>query len=115
MILATHYSFAIDKDPNAVCVPIYTEPTDNDVALTGKPASSVSEVFAQALSDLEDALLLIPENYSHGNDANAQYQIDYSVALGLLARTHLYARNWQKAYDYASDALAINSYLMNEG
>ncbi|WP_289621772.1 RagB/SusD family nutrient uptake outer membrane protein [Bacteroides congonensis] len=66
------------------------------------------------MSDLEDALLLIPENYSHGNDANAQYQIDYSVALGLLARTHLYARNWQKAYDYASDALAINSYLMNE-
>ena len=71
MILATHYSFAIDKDPNAVCVPIYTEPTDNEVALTGKPASSVSEVFAQALSDLEDALLLMPVNYSHGNDANA--------------------------------------------
>lgn len=114
MILATHYSFAIDKDPNAVCVPIYTEPTDDHVALTGSPASSVSEVFTRALKDLEDALDLIPENYSHGNSATAQYQIDHLVTLGLLARTHLYARNWQDAYNYASQALAINSYLMDE-
>lgn len=114
MILATHYSFAIDKDPNAVCVPIYTEPTDDKVALTGKPASSVSEVFGQALQDLEDALTFIPENYSHGSDAKAQYQIDHLVTLGLLARTHLYARNWQEAYNYATAALAINSYLMTE-
>lgn len=114
MMLATHYSFAIDKDPNAVCAPIYTEPTDLNVALTGKPASSVSEVFAQALSDLENAKGLIPENYSHGNDAIAQYQIDYLVNLGLLARTNLYAREWQNAYDYATKVLAVNSYLMSE-
>lgn len=114
MILATHYSFAIDKDPNAVCAPIYTEPTDKETALTGKPAASVSEVFAQALQDLEDALLLIPENYSHGKEATKQYEIDHLVTLGLLARTHLYARNWQKAYDYASEALAVNSYVMSE-
>ena len=36
MLLASHYSFAIDKDPDAVCVPIYTEPTDYDMATTGK-------------------------------------------------------------------------------
>ena len=114
MILASHYSFAIDKDPNAVCVPIYTEPTDDKVALTGKPASSVSEVYAQALSDLEDALDLIPENYSHGNVKEDQYKIDHLVTLGLLARTHLYARNWQEAYDYAVAALTINPYLMSE-
>ena len=114
MILATHYSFAIDKDPHAVCVPIYTEPTNRNVALTGKAASSVSEVFAQSLEDLEEALTLIPENYSHGNDAGTQYQIDHLVTLGLLARTHLFARNWQEAYDYATAALAKNSYLMSE-
>lgn len=114
MILATHYAFAIDKDPNAVCVPIYTEPTDEEVALTGNPAASVSEVFAQALKDLEDALVLIPEDYSHKEVALDQYKIDYLTTLGLLARTHLYARNWQKAYDYATAVLKINSYLMNE-
>lgn len=114
MVLATHYSFAIDKDPNAVCVPIYTEPTTDQTALTGKPASSVSEVFAQSINDLKEALDLIPSNYSHGTLQTDQYMIDHLVTLGLLARTSLYARNWQDAYNYAVAALAINPYLMNE-
>jgi TolA-binding protein len=114
MLLATHYAFAIDKDPDAVCAPIYTEPTTSETALTGNPAASVSEVYAQALSDLENALDCMPEGYSHGTTATDQYKIDYNVTLGLLARTHLYARNWQKAYDYACQLLAKNSYLMTE-
>lgn len=114
MYLASHYSFAIDKDPDAVCVPIYTEPTDEGVALTGNPASSVSEVYQQALDDLGQALTLIPDTYSHGSDAAKQYLPDHLVTLGLLARTNLYARNWQEAYDYAVRALAINDYLMTE-
>lgn len=114
LTLASHYSFAIDKDPNAVCVPIYTEPTDYSVATNGKPASSVSEVYQQALNDLQDALNLIPESYSHGSASTQQYVPDRLVTLGLLARANLYVRNWQKAYDYAVAALAINSYLMNE-
>lgn len=114
MYLASHYSFAIDKDPNAVCVPIYTEPTDYTVATNGEPASSVSEVYQQALNDLEEALRLIPEGYSHGSVSTQQYVPDRLVTLGLLARTNLYARNWQKAYDNAVAALTINSYLMTE-
>lgn len=114
MTLASHYSFAINKDPNAVCVPIYTEPTSDKVAMTGNAASSVSEVYEQALSDIKNAIDLIPEDYSHGNVKEAQYQIDYTVVLGLMARTSLYARKWQDAYDYASKALARNSYLMTE-
>ncbi|MEL5892212.1 RagB/SusD family nutrient uptake outer membrane protein [Bacteroides sp. GD17] len=114
LVLASHYSFAIDKDPDAVCVPIYTEPTDYNQAVNGQPAASVSEVYAQVLSDLKNALELIPENYSHGNDATKQYQIDHLVALGLMARASLYARHWDDAYKYATAALAINPYLMNE-
>lgn len=114
MYLASHFSFAINKDPNAVCVPIYTEPTSLDVALTGNPASSVSEVYTQALNDIEEALKLIPENYSKGTDAKEQHMIDHLTLLGIAARTNLYARNWQKAYEYAEAALAKNSYLMTE-
>lgn len=114
LLLASHFSFAIDKDPDAVCVPIYTEPTTMDVALTGNPASSVKEVYEQALSDLKQAVALIPEDYSHGTDAIDQYKIDHNVALGLLARASLYARNWQDAYDNADKALKVNSYLMSE-
>lgn len=105
---ASLYSFAIDKDPDAVCVPIYTMQTDEGTALTGKPASSVSEVYAQAIGDLETALRLIPADYSR----SAKWKIDRQVVLGLLARATLYARQWQKARDYSDQLLALNHYLM---
>ncbi len=76
----------------------------------GKPAASINEVYTQALSDLETALTLIPENYSR----TAKWKIDRQVVLGLLARTALYARQWQKAKDYSDQLLALNSYLMTQ-
>lgn len=114
MMLASHYSFSIEKDPNAVCVPIWLEPSVYDSALHGIPASSVSEVYDRALQDLKDALDYIPEDYSHGTVATDQYKIDHLTTLGLLARTSLYAAKWQDAYDYADDALAVNDYVMTE-
>lgn len=84
-----------------VCVPIYTEPTSYDMAVTGKPASSVSEVYAQALADLKAGYDLIPTDYNRGSNATDQYKIDHTVVTGLLARTSLYAREWQEAYNYA--------------
>lgn len=107
--LASCCSFAIDKDPNAVCAPIYTRSTDIDTATKGRPASSVSEVYAQAISDLETALALIPENYNR----NLKHKIDHNTTLGILARASLYARQWQKAVDYSNRLLAKNSYLMS--
>lgn len=115
MLLASHYSFAIDKDPDAVCVPIYTEPTDYDMATTGKPAASVSEVYEQALNDLKWGYDLIPEDYNRGSNATDQYKIDHTVVTGLRARASLYARKWEDAYKYADEAMKLkNSYLMSE-
>lgn len=108
--LASSYSFAIDKDPNAVCAPIYTESTTEEIASVGKPASSVSEVYAQSISDLEKALELIPETYVR----NSKHKIDNQVVLGILSRACLYAREWDKARTYSNQLLAKNSYLMNE-
>lgn len=115
LLLASNYSFAIDKDPNAVCAPIYLEPTASvEMGLSGQPASSVSEVYQQSLNDLNNALDLMPEDYSHGGNLIDQYKIDYRVILGLLARANLYARHWNEAYNYADKALKKNDYLMNE-
>lgn len=110
LVLASHYSFSIDTDPSAVCAPIYTHTTDFSTAVSGEPASSVSEVYAQSISDLEEALQLIPENYVR----SAKYKINRQVVLGLLSRASLYARQWQKAADYSRTLLAENSYLMDE-
>ena len=109
--LASSYSFAIDKDPNAVCAPIYTSPTDESSAIAGKAASSVSEVYAQSIKDLEEALSLIPENYNRGT---AKHKIDHEVVLGILSRACLYAREWTKAEQYSSELLKLNDYLMTE-
>lgn len=106
--LASHYSFAVDKDPNAVCVPIYTEPSD--ASTEGQPAANVSQVYAQAINDLENALSLIPASYVR----SAKHKIDTQVVLGLLSRATLYARDWEKAKIYSNQLLAKNSYLMSE-
>lgn len=108
--LASCYSFAIDKDPDAVCAPIYTQSTDETIAAEGKPASSVSEVYAQSINDLEEALELIPETYVR----DAKHKIDNEVVLGILSRACLYARQWEKAKTYSDKLLAKNNYLMTE-
>ncbi len=107
---ASLYSFAIDKDSSAVCVPIYTQPSDEAQALTGAPASSVNEVYNQAIADLESALSLMPSTYSRA----AKWQINRQVILGLLSRAYLYNRQWQKAQEYSEQLLTENSYLMTE-
>ena len=106
--LASSYAFAIDKDPNALAVPIYLTPT----TVSTQPAkrSTVREVYEQALADLEEALVLIPEGYVR----EQKFQIDHTVVLGLLARGNLYARNWEKARVYSDRLLLKNDYLMNE-
>lgn len=106
--LASGYSFAIDKDPNALCVPIYTEPSDEKTL--GRPAATVSQVYMQSIADLEQALQLIPENYQR----SSKYKVDKQVVLGLLSRASLYARDWQKAKNYSDQLLAKDSYLMSE-
>ena len=108
--LASCYSFAIDKDPDAVCAPIYTQSTDETIAAEGKPASSVSEVYAQSINDLEEALELIPETYVR----DAKHKIDNEVVLGILSRACLYARQWEKAKTYSDKLLAKDNYLMTE-
>ena len=66
-------------------------------ALTGNPAASVKEVYDQALADLKKSVELIPEKYNRGVNTTDYYKINHTVAMGILARTALYARDWQTA------------------
>lgn len=106
--LASSYSFAVDVDPNAVTAPIYLEPTVNGTV--PHRAATVSELYQQAIKDLEEALSLIPTTYSR----NLKHKFNRDVVLGLLARTNLYARNWEQAKKYSDELLASNNYLMTE-
>ena len=80
-------------------IPIYTEPTF--AGTSGQPRSTNREVFAQAMSDINQALSLIgsqkQKHVSH---------IDQYVANGIKARIALYMGDYQTAHDAAKAALA---------
>lgn len=97
MHLAQHYQFTYLKDPNAPCVPIYTEPTTNDTQPRGK--STVAEVYKQVLNDLT-----LAKEYLQGYDRKGddkKYKPNESVVNGLLARAYLLTGEWSKAAEYA--------------
>lgn len=91
---------------NNLCIPIYTEPT---VAGTkGKARSTNKEVFAQAMSDINEAIKLLgdlpQQHISH---------IDKYVANGIKARMALYMGDYKTAYDAAAIAVKGASIKFN--
>ena len=90
-----------------LCIPIYTEPT---VAGTqGKARATNREVFAQAMSDINQAITLIGDtpqmHLSH---------FDKYVANGLKARIALYMGDYQTAHDAAVIAVQGGDYAFNK-
>lgn len=103
--LATYYSFAYAKDPNALSVPIYTEPTT--IATKGKPRSALKDVYKQSETDLLNAYNAIGSYDRSG----LKYKIDKNVIAGLLARLYLQTEQWDKAQQYADEAQADYSWM----
>lgn len=90
-----------------LCIPIYTEPT---VAGTqGKPRATNREVFAQAMSDIDQAISLIGE-YKQQHPSH----FDKYVANGLKARIALYMGDYQKAHDAAVIAVKGGDFAFNK-
>lgn len=110
MTLASKYCTSIDKDPNTLCVPIYTEPSTYQTE--GQSRATVTAVYEQALSDMNEAEKLIPDAYMRSGRME-KYRIDKQVVYGLLARTHLYARHWADAEKFSVLAHQ-NKALMSE-
>lgn len=96
--LASVYALSPSLDPNAKCVPVYTEPTTPETE--GQPRKTVSQVYAQAISDLKAAEALMPADYKR----NAKHKINIDVINGVLARAYLYTGDWDNAALYAAKA-----------
>lgn len=62
------------------------------------PRATTAQVEAQILSDLQEAIALLPEEYPDGDRTRPNKY----TAMGLLARLYLYQENWQQA-DYYSE------------
>jgi hypothetical protein len=65
------------------------------------PRNTVSEVYTQIISDLEDAEQLLTTDVS-------QNYVSKSFAQAMLARVNLYAGNWSTADEWATEAISTS-------
>ena len=87
-------------------VPLVT--TTNYKVASKLPRASVEQVYAQIVKDLTDASEeLLVTNPSEGRMRPNRY-----TALTLLAKTRLYQKEWQAAYDAADQVITSNVYSL---
>lgn len=109
--LVTFYSHAYKYDPQALSVPIYTEPSAVETA--GNTKETVEAVYKRAEEDLLEAYNSIGD-YKRGV---AKHKFDKNVVAGLLARLYLQKEEWGNAQKYAAIAhdgyswMSKNEYL----
>lgn len=99
--LARTYGYEPNREVNGFTESaiIRTEPT-RDLNNADLRARSINtEVYSQAVADLEEAADLLSAN------DRGVYYANYAGSNALLARVHLYLENWQDAIDYADIAL----------
>lgn len=96
--LVTFYSHAYKHNPQALSVPIYTEPTL--VNTVGGKKQSVETVYNRAEEDLLEAYNLIG-NYDRNG---AKHKFDKKVIAGILSRLYLQKEDWENANKYATEA-----------
>lgn len=90
------YQFTYKGHENEPGVPIVPETMTGEEA-TDNPRATVAQVYEQILSDLKEAIALLPETGANG-------QVNRKVAYGLRARANLVMQNYEEAYNDAVEA-----------
>ncbi len=109
LALAPYFQGNYATSADQPCIPLLG--TDADFDYTNNPRATVREVYAQIISDLDNAIEYLkgwdrgvdPENYEA--TANMKMYIDRNVAFGLRARANLYMENWAQAAADADSAM----------
>lgn len=104
--LAQIYQFTYEGNEDALCVPLITDENAAEAGANGAPRSTVGEVYAQILSDLNTAVDLLDK--TNETRADKRY-VDASVAYGLRARVNLVMQNWAAAASDAQNAITKSS------
>lgn len=84
---------------------IITTPTTSPTENSGIPRSTQAETYQQALKDLEQAELLLPESTN-------RHRVAHKTVWALKARFYLYQSNWEKAEEYASKIIDDTHYKL---
>jgi hypothetical protein len=74
------------------------------------PRATASEIYAQIMMDLNDAMAKLTVNYPSNGHARANFY----TAQALLAKVHLYQANWKAAYDEANSVITQGGFTLEE-
>ena len=95
---------------SGLCVPIVTDPTDPK-----QPLSTLADVYAQIISDLETAIPLLSDKSNAYLSYTSKTDITGATAAGIRARVALVMQDWANAQKYADMAIGSGSAkLMNQ-
>lgn len=101
--LAQLYQHTYVGNEDKPCVPIITEANADAAAAEGCARSTVGEVYAQIMSDLDKAIAIL--DASNVTRADKRY-VSREVAYGLRARVNLVMNNWSAAAEDAEVAIS---------
>ena len=110
--LAQLYGERYDKggSNNGPCCPIVLDPQEPT-----QPMSTVAEVYAQAIADLDAAINLLSDRSNSYLNYTSKTDITGATANGIRARVALVMQDWDGAKRYADAAIAAgSSRLMNQ-
>ena len=97
------YQFNYQTHKDSLCLPLITEANAIEAATEGCPRSTVAEVYAQIMKDIDAAIECLTYAQQNGVKREDKRYIDLAVAYGIRARVNLTMGNWAAA---ASDAQA---------
>lgn len=119
LMLAQLYQFTYAKNPEALTVPVITDLNLDQAAAEGMARATGVEIFAQIMSDLNEAMALLDQaeakGYTRNNRASGNLVktfMNQTVIYGLRARANLLMQNYPAA---AADAKAAIDRAANEG
>lgn len=110
--LAQMYQFTYAKNPDAPTVPVLTEQNLDQAAADGMARASGREIYAQVLSDYNEALTLLDKAQAAGYTRESQASgnltktfVDQAVVKGLQARAYLFMQDYDNAATAAQAAI----------
>lgn len=116
-VLAQIFQFTYQGHENAPCVPIVTEKNSAEATENGNPRATVTQVYEQIITDLDDAISYLTDTEYNENGKNRaevlvtskpKRLISLATAYGLRARAYLVMGKYAEA---AADAkMAIDEF-----
>lgn len=104
--LAQLYQHTYVGNEDKPCVPLITEANADAAGSEGCPRATVKEVYAQIMSDLDNAIVIL-ENSDVVREDKRYVSLD--VAYGIRARVNLVMNNWAAAASDADNAIKNSS------